>query len=399
MKLRYGAPEEAGMSVECVRHLSHLAQGWVEQGMTPALVVLVARKGVIVLHEAFGSLTPDPDSPPLPRDAIFPILSISKPFTATAAMILVNDGLLGLNRPVQEYVPEFEGEGKQEVMVHHLLTHTSGLRDEDVHQDVADKLRDGRITALPYLASPRFEASPAGFRYLSQAFGAPLSYRPGAEMSYSTIGFLLLGEVLRRVSGLPLPTFLRQRIFDPLELRDTHAGLPETLRPRLVRRRPNVPGAFFDDPTDLEKLAAGGGLYSTARDLATFGQMFLSRGCYGDARILSPAAVAEMTRNQTPGVSASYKGEFFPESSWGLGWDVHSNKRSRREPILYSPRAVSHSGLGGTFLWTDPVYDMVGAYLSIQIDVDPNTDSPTWRADLFANAATAAIDEPDHWRP
>src|SRR5262245_3166940 len=125
MKLRYGDPDEAGMSAQRVRHIAHLARSWVEQGITPALVVLAARRGIIVLHEAHGHLTPDDDSPSLPRDAVFPLTSISKPIAATAAMLLVEDGLLGLNRPVREYLPEFVGEGKDAVMVHHLLTHTS----------------------------------------------------------------------------------------------------------------------------------------------------------------------------------------------------------------------------------------------------------------------------------
>jgi CubicO group peptidase (beta-lactamase class C family) len=80
-----------------------------------------------VLHEAFGRLTPDDDAPPVKRDTIYPLTSLTKPITATAAMLLVEDGLLGLQRPVSEYLPEFSGEGKQAVMVHHLLTHTSGL--------------------------------------------------------------------------------------------------------------------------------------------------------------------------------------------------------------------------------------------------------------------------------
>src|SRR5438128_8658029 len=122
MKLRPGTPEEAGMSAQRVRHVAALAEGWVAEGVTPALVVLVARRGVIVLHEAFGRLTPDPDSPPLQRDSIYPLTSITKPITATAAMILMEEGLLGLSRPVSEYIPEFTGEGKDAVMVHHLVT-------------------------------------------------------------------------------------------------------------------------------------------------------------------------------------------------------------------------------------------------------------------------------------
>ena len=92
-----------------------------------------------MLHEAFGRLTPDDNAPPVKRDTIYPLSSLTKPITATAAMLLVEDGLLGLQRPVSEYLPEFSGEGKQAVMVHHLLTHTSGLREQDVNAHAAKK--------------------------------------------------------------------------------------------------------------------------------------------------------------------------------------------------------------------------------------------------------------------
>src|SRR6185295_14224274 len=99
---------------------------WVEEGHTPTLAVCVARRGVIVLHEAFGVLGPGPDSPPLEPDALFPICSLAKPITATLIMQLVEDGLLGLNRPAKDYLPELSGDSIDEVLVHHLLTHTAG---------------------------------------------------------------------------------------------------------------------------------------------------------------------------------------------------------------------------------------------------------------------------------
>src|SRR6266568_4225350 len=123
MQLRPGEPEEVGMSARRVRHVGQLAAGWVAQGITSALVILVARRGVVVLHEAFGRLTPDDNAPPVKRDTIYPLASLTKPITATAAMLLVEDGLLGLQRPVSEYLPEFSGEGKHAVMVHHCGSH------------------------------------------------------------------------------------------------------------------------------------------------------------------------------------------------------------------------------------------------------------------------------------
>src|SRR5439155_18134618 len=110
-------PEEAGMAVPLVRRAARLAEAWVAEGHTSGVVILVARRGVVVLHEAFGRLSPEAGASALPRDTLFPIASITKPITATAVMCLVEDGLIGLNRPVQEYIPEFVGEGKQHVTV------------------------------------------------------------------------------------------------------------------------------------------------------------------------------------------------------------------------------------------------------------------------------------------
>jgi CubicO group peptidase (beta-lactamase class C family) len=149
VKLRSGTPKDVGMSAHRVARIANLAAGWVAEGITPVLVVLAVRRGVIVLHEAYGCLTPEPDSPPLERDTIYPIASMSKPITATAAMILVEDGLLGLNRPVQWYIPEFVGEGKDAVMVHHLLTHTSGLRDGELRAFELDAFAEKRAQIPP----------------------------------------------------------------------------------------------------------------------------------------------------------------------------------------------------------------------------------------------------------
>ena len=317
-----------------------LAKGWVAQGITPALVILVARKGVIVIHEAFGRLAPEQDSPPLKRDTIFPLTSLTKPITATAAMVLVEDGLLGLNRPVSWYVPEFVGEGKDGVMVHHLLTHTSGLRDEDV--DVHAERKKGTVEVPPAdeTQHPRIHT------HLCLRYDAPLWRPPGSEMSYCNYGYGLLGEIVRRVSGRSLADFCRERILGPLGMVDTSYIVPDSVRHRIVRRPSDAPLTdvfaimeFPDTPW------AYGGVHSTAMDMAIFGQMFLNRGTYGDSRILSPASVAEMTRNQIPGISAQYRGEFLPEASWGLGWNILGGKKSAYDGTLHSTRAFRNGAL------------------------------------------------------
>jgi CubicO group peptidase (beta-lactamase class C family) len=397
MTLRYGDPEEAGMSGARIHRLTELAERWVTDGVTPTLVLLVARKGVIVLHEAFGKLGPESDASPLQRDSIFQLQSLSKPITATLIMQLVDDGLLGLNRPVQEYIPEFTGPGKDAVMVHHLLTHTSGLDQADVQAHAETFIGSGR--PIYDGRDPRLDASSAyaDVRYFPYIHGVALRSPPGVEMRYLSYGYDLLGEIIQRVTGSSLATAARERVFDPLEMNDTTYGFPTAKRDRYVRRAPDAPSADNIRATELfEKPRGAGNVFSTAKDMAGFGQMFLDRGRCGDTRVLSRASVLEMTRNQTPGIPGSFLGEYFPESGWGLGWGIHVNKKALEDGSLYSPRGFSHGGASGVFLWCDPEYELVGVYFSVFGKAVPGHDVAhvrgEWCVDLFMNAATAAVE-------
>jgi CubicO group peptidase (beta-lactamase class C family) len=384
-QLHPGRPEEAGMEAARLQYIARVAEQWVASGLTPALVVLVARRGVVVLHEAFGRLSPDADSPPLPRNAVFPLASISKVITATAAMLLVEDGLLGLNRPVREYLPEFTGEGKDGVMVHHLLTHTSGLREEDLDLHAVAK---GAGPLLPFGDHPL----PRREEYLRARYDAPLWKPPGTEMSYCSYNYELLGEIIARISGQALEDVVCARICEPLGMVDTHFMVSEAMRQRVVRRpRDAVAARVLDSRVFQDEPYAMGGAFGTAWDVAIFGQMFLNRGRYGDVRVLSSAAVAQMTRNQTPGISARYDGEVFPEASWGLGWSVLGEKKAERDGSLRSAQSFDHGGRGGVLLWVDPVYEIVGVYCSVVLQVLPPFDNPDWSADLFMNMVTAAV--------
>ena len=281
MQLRLGEPEEVGMSARRVRHVGQLAAGWVAQGITSALVILVARRGVVVLHEAFGRLTPDDNAPPVKRDTIYPLSSLTKPITATAAMLLVEDGLLGLQRPVSDYLPEFSGEGKQAVMVHHLLTHTSGLRDEDVNAHAAKKR--GVVASPP----PEETQHPWINEYLFLRYDAPLWKPSGVEMSYSSYGYNLLGEIVRRVSGQALADFARERLFEPLSMQDTFYIVPDAVRARIVRRPLDAPFAVTvaigapglgTRENDVLSIPEGSALLPTLLDGLAITRAFTRRG-------------------------------------------------------------------------------------------------------------------------
>lgn len=382
MKLHEGTPKEAGASPERVQHVINLAQQWVADGKTPALVMLVARRGTIFLSEAFGKLHPGDDAPPLSLDSIYPLASISKPLTATALMCLVEDGRVGLNRPVCEYIPEIIGElqdEKKKITVRHLLSHTSGLRDEDAY--ALAEMRQGRIELPPCPDNQH----PAIHEWLHLRYGLPLRAKPGTTMEYFNQGFTLAGEIVRRVSGQSFAAFCQERIFEPLGMADTYFTVPPEIRPRIMRRPDGTPFDWWNGEENDEWPGPAGGAYSTAPDMARFGQMFLNGG---EQAVLSPATVALMTRGQFGlCMQTPYDEENFPNCPYGLGWFIFGEDTSKEAAALWSLKTFGHTGSGGVMLWIDPVYEVVGTFFFAQMKHE------VWPGDLFANAVMAALVE------
>jgi CubicO group peptidase (beta-lactamase class C family) len=389
---------------------SDLCARWVRDGHTPTLGVCVARRGVIVLHEVFGVLGPGPDSPPLRHDALFPVASITKPITATLAMQLVEDGLLGLNRPAKDYLPEISGDGTDEILVHHLLTHTTGYpfhTDPLMLKHALQKKREG------FEPPPCPEGlQPTLHEWLSLLWDAPRLSGVGEAMVYSNLNYELLGEIVRRLSGRSLERLARERIFGPLGMHDSYYEVPESEAHRVVQRAPGIPfgpewlppfpngpplpGPPFEDIGGRRTQAtpwAGAGLFSTPLDLTVFGEMILDGGRCGDARILSPAAVAAMTRDQIPGLRARLVNYDAAHASWGYGWTIESpTKWKYFNGSLQPLGTLSHPGGGGTVLWIDREHDLVGAYFEVTTRLTERLEQP-WNFDLFQNAITAAVDD------
>ena len=391
-ELRAGSPAEAGMLPERIERVRDLCSGWVKSGHTPTLAVCVARRGVIVLHEAWGKLRTGDDSPPVSADSIFPVSSMSKPVTATLVLSLVEEGRLGLNRPVVEYLPELSGEGTEEIAVHQLLTHTSGFDELQLFPFVLKRL--GESIELPPCPPTQH---PVIHEQLELLWPAPVSKAPGQEMSYTNYAYLLLGEIVRRISGRALDDFARERVFGPLGMADSSFVVPDAARGRIIERPPNpdapAPSRFFPGINSREWQEMphpAAGLFSTARDLAAFGQAFLNDGCYGAARILSRPSVREMTRNQIPGIRAQF-GQYNVEAAYGYGWFVKTNEKFiRLNGALPPPGGFGHTGSGGAKLWLDPENEIVGAFLEVTLK---NFEQilPLWNGDLFEDAITAAV--------
>jgi CubicO group peptidase (beta-lactamase class C family) len=386
MRLRTGKPEDVGVSTDRVNKIRKNAKGWVDEGIHPSLVILAARHGVIFLHEALGVLGTEDPSCPIELNTIFPLASISKLFTGTAAMILVEEGLLGLNRPVADYLPEFAGEEKAGVMVRHLMTHTSGIRDEQVYEQIRN---EGIEWEDPFPLNWLTENID---QYIALICDTSLHNPPNQEMYYADANFDLLGEIVGRIAGTGITEFAEKRIFSPLGMRDTTVMVPDDLRERVVKRPQSAP--YYDKALHAMNIPLGsGGAFSTAMDMAIFSQMFLNGGVYGEARILSPTSVHAMTRNQIPGIGAHFLDEYFPEANWGLGWSVHQNGKSwAYGEIQQSQRSFCHGGAGGVFLWVDPVYEVVAVFFSVVLGLG-EYGHPKACTDLFINAVLSSIIE------
>jgi CubicO group peptidase (beta-lactamase class C family) len=385
--LREGTPEEAGLSSRHLAHACDLAREWVKDGTHPAAVIVVARRGVIALHEAIGQLGPEPDDPAITRDALFPLASLGKPITAAALMMLVEDGRVGLTRPVCEYLPEFSDDGRDAVYVHHLLTHTSGIAgpqpgDTDIVEEIIRRLE----------RPPRDPTRhPVVDALLQLACELPLRKAPGEEMYYDSLNYELLGEIVRQVSGRSLPEFVRDRIFEPLGMTDSHLIVPLELQPRVVRAAPQSPMAMPWALPLMDVPTGGGGGYSTARDIAVFGQAFLDGGRGINERILGRATVREMTTNQIPGVPGILLEERHDEASWGYGWGIVCHEKWNYFPT-HPAGTFQHAGLSGAYVWCDPSNELVGAFFAPMIkEIAPG--QPWFQADLFVNAVTAALED------
>lgn len=379
MQLREGRPEEAGIPPERIKPILELCEGWVEDGSTPALIVLVARQGVIFLHEAWGRLGPEPDSPLVVRDSLFGVASISKVVAATAVMLLVEEGKIGLHRPVQEYIPEFSAEGTEKILVRHLLTHTSGLRDEEV-----DELYERKGVGDLNWPTPEPNEHPSRHDWLQYCYRAHPWQPPDTEVVYIGFTYDLLGEIVRRVGGLSFNDFTRQRIFEPLGMKDAYFTTPAELRHRAVRPRPGTTFYWGEETDPLDEPSPAGGLWATALDMGILGQTFLNRGTYGGFRLLSPATVAAMTHNQVAGIGRE-EVHGVPVPPMGYGWFIVGEARFPQYPSLWSPGSYGHSGGSGAFLWVDPAYDLVGVFLFTKIReaIRP--------LDLFVDRIMAAI--------
>ena len=342
----------------------------------PGAVVLIGRGDQILYQRAIGNRAVVPASEPMTLDTLFDLASLTKVVaTTTSVMILLEEGKIRLSDRVSTFIPGFERYGKQDITIRHLMTHVSGLRPD---LDLADQWT-GSDTAIQLA----MEEVP------TQA--------PGERFVYSDINYFLLGEIVHRVSGQTLDAFARDRVFEPLGMKDTMFLPPDSLRKRIaptesaaVNGSMSMLRGVVHDPTArrMGGVAGHAGLFSTAGDLSIFCRMLLGGGASHGMRILSPLTVAKMT---TP---VSAPGD---RNVRGLGWDIDSAYSANRGELL-PIGSFGHTGFTGTSLWIDPTTDLYVVFLSNRVHPDGKGDVTPLRARVATIAASTITDVPETTR-
>jgi CubicO group peptidase (beta-lactamase class C family) len=352
-----------------------------------AVVVVGTSKG-IVYHDAVGNQRLD-SAHPMPKDAIFRIMSMTKPITAMGIMLLVEEGKLSLDDPVEKHLPEFKGQlvvdsktdatmtlkkPSRPITVRDLLTHTGGQPENP--PGLADLMRKRNRTLAEVVGID------------SQR---PLDFEPGSKWKYSSSGMDTLGRIIEVLSGKSYEQFLDERVFRPLGMRDTAFYLTPAQQDRLAELCNIRDGKLVSAdanaavPTDKPKFPSpAGGLYSTAADLAKLYASLLGQlnGQPPMQRILSDESLKTMTKTQTGELETG----FTPGMSYGLGFAVVRHPQGITE--MLSPGTFGHGGAYGTQAWLDPTKDVFYVLL-IQRAGLRNSDASEMRQEFQTLAAKA----------
>ncbi|MCH7789623.1 MAG: beta-lactamase family protein [Acidobacteria bacterium] len=344
-----------------------------------------------VTAEAVGVQRPDGKA--LHLDHMWPIASAGKPLTAAVVMSLVEEGLIGIAQPVIDYLPELRETGNDEVLVHHLLTHTAGWESA---------LRTHRLENL--IEAGDFPAAPPGRNlvehvFLSLAFDPVKVSEPGEQMDYDNSHYTLLAEIVRRVTGGTLDAAMRARVIDPLGMSDSAVIVGEALQPKLVKRAEGLPFgpdamASFEGEAWESADSGAGGVHTSPCDLLTFGQMILNGGVGNGERVLSPGSVRSMATNQIPGVPAIFLANLIPEGSWGYGFTVVTEW-----PYPYFAGglvplgSVMHPGAGGVVYWIDFRHEIVGVFFEVITEVSEFMEPVSGIGHRLQDVITGAVVE------
>ena len=366
-------PVEAGFSKERLQRIFPAMQKYIDENLTPGVLTAIMRKGKIVHLKTQGYMDVENEIP-LQEDSIFRIASMTKPIASIALMILWEEGHFQLNDPVSKFIPSFSQtkvsstgdvsgktgileNPKREITIRDMLTHTAGLANSYIGNRQAYR----RAMNLP---RPKSNAE-----QIDRLSKLPLNYHPGEQWQYSA-ATNVVGHLVEIISGQSLDIFLEERIFMPLDMKDTHFYLEDTKGGRLTAQY--VPGKNnkikLQDPGSEKSrwitsprniFSGGGGLVSTARDYLRFQQMVLNAGELNDIRILAPSTVSLILENHTDDLPIWLTG---PGTGFGLGYGVIVDRGKASTPL--SEGSAYWGGAYCTISWIDREKDLVGLMMT-----------------------------------
>jgi CubicO group peptidase (beta-lactamase class C family) len=364
----------AGMMETPLQQIDQIINQAISEKVMPGAVAFVARGGKIVKHEAYGyaakytdgSFTEMENPIPMQANTIFDLASISKIFTATAVMILFEKGLFSLDDPVAKHIPEFAENGKENVTIRQLLTHTSGFVSW-IPLYTKGNSRDERLQLV-----------------LSQ----PLKNAPGTTYTYSDLNMITLGVLVERLSGTRQDEFVKKHITGPLGMKDTMYNPPASLKKRIAatefQSTPNrglVWGEVHDENAwSLDGVAGHAGMFSTAEDLAVMAHIFLNNGSYGGKRILKPETVQLLLQNENAA---------FPGNDHGLGWEL--GQGWYMDALSEGTDSFGHTGYTGTSIVVSPNNKTIAILLTNRVHPSRAGVSTNQTRRLFARQVADAI--------
>ncbi len=340
-KIPYARPAEIGLDGERLNLAFDQLRRWTtgENPPIPGGAILVGRKGKIVEPRFFGRQGPEPDAEPIRRDSMFLLASITKPVTYLTAMQLVEQGKLNLSDPVMRYIPDFAAHHKEDTLVQHLFTHTSGM------PDMLENNAELRRAHAPLKT------------FIHGAINAMPLFPPGTDYSYQSMGTLVVAELVQQLTGRPIAEVFRKNIFEPLEMFSSGLGSKGLKRERLVRVETPAYQAGSDfgwNSTYWQEFGAPwGGMFSAPEDFACICQMLLNGGELGDRRLLAPGTVEMITTSRFDDLP------LLPEpirraKPWGLGWRMNHRGTSGSWGDVLGRNVFGHTGATGTMCWIDP---------------------------------------------
>jgi CubicO group peptidase (beta-lactamase class C family) len=349
MKIHSGktdaTPGESGYDPQALERLNAHFQGLIEGGKIQAACYLLSRKGRVFAHESMGKLTAEAGSEDFMPDSIRTIASITKVFTTTAILQLLEAGKIFLHQPVASIIKEFDTDIHRQITVFHLLTHTSGLK------------ADPGAYLEPY-AEDFIDGRPTRENWIRNLLAGPLQYKTGTTWNYSSKGFAFLSEIVSRVGGMDYTDYVTRNILAPLGMQDTHFFIPEEKRRRvcIVSGWDRETLGWTRDSVFSTSIVGGGGLASTVADVWKLAQMMLNGGTFNGSRILGRTMVEAAIKPQIKDFPAhNWRSFMFDDGyKWtcGLGWELKKH--------AFLPDATfDHEGSGGAGLFVDPGEDFV----------------------------------------